>query len=65
MNNCRNYVEFINKILYNRIIEYVLESPPGPDSTSTSKSLTCGQCGMTFNTTQELAEHNRKEHGMA
>ena len=42
------------------------ESPPGPDSTSTSKSLTCEQCGgMTFETTQELAEHNHKEHGMA
>ena len=38
------------------------KSPPGPDSTSTSKSLTCGQCDMTFDTTQELAEHNRKEH---
>jgi hypothetical protein len=41
------------------------ESPPGPDSTSTSKSLTCEQCGTAFNTTQELADHNRKEHGMA
>jgi hypothetical protein len=38
------------------------ESPPGPDSTSTSKSLICEQCNMTFDTTQELAEHNRKEH---
>jgi hypothetical protein len=40
-------------------------SPPGPDSTSTSKSLICEQCGgMAFTTTEELAEHNRKEHGM-
>jgi hypothetical protein len=41
------------------------KSPPGPDSTSTSKSLTCGQCDMTFDTTQELAEHNRNEHTIA
>ena len=41
------------------------ESPPGPDSTSTSRSLKCEQCGgMAFNTTEELAEHNRKEHEM-
>jgi hypothetical protein len=41
------------------------ESPPGPDSTSTSRSLKCEQCGgMAFNTTEERAEHNRKEHGM-
>jgi hypothetical protein len=40
-------------------------SPPGPDSTSTSRSLKCEQCdGMAFNTTEKLAEHNRKEHGM-
>jgi hypothetical protein len=39
------------------------QSPAGPDSTSTSRSLKCEQCsGMTFNTTEELAEHNRKEH---
>jgi hypothetical protein len=42
------------------------ESPAGPDSTSTGRSLKCEQCGgIAFNTTQELAEHNRKEHGMA
>jgi hypothetical protein len=41
------------------------ESPPGPDSMSTSRSLKCTQCGGTaFNTTEELAEHNRKEHGI-
>jgi hypothetical protein len=41
------------------------ESPPGPDSTSTSRSLKCEQCGgMSFNTTEDLAKHNRKEHGM-
>ena len=41
------------------------ESPPGPDSTSTSRSLKCEQCGgISFNTTEELAEHNRKEHEM-
>jgi hypothetical protein len=40
-------------------------TPPGPDSTSTSRPLKCEQCGgMTFDTTKELAEHNRKEHGM-
>jgi hypothetical protein len=42
-----------------------MSSPPGPDESHTSKSLRCEQCGsMTFATTQELAEHNRKEHGM-
>ena len=41
------------------------ESPPGPDSTSTSKSLRCEQCNMTFSTTQDLAEHNRKDHATA
>jgi hypothetical protein len=39
-------------------------SPPGPDDSSTSRSLKCEQCGgMTFSTTQELADHNRNEHG--
>jgi hypothetical protein len=39
-------------------------SPPGPDDSSTSRSLKCEQLGgMTFSTTQELADHNRKEHG--
>jgi hypothetical protein len=38
-------------------------APPGPDSTSTSRSLRCEQCGITFNTTEELAQHNRQEHG--
>ena len=38
------------------------KSPPGPDGPSTSKSLTCGQCNMTFDTTQELAEHNRRAY---
>ena len=39
-------------------------SPPGPDDSSTSRSLKCEQCGgVTFSTTQELADHNRKEHG--
>jgi hypothetical protein len=38
------------------------ESPPGPDSTSTSRSLKCEQCGgMSFNTTEDLAEHNNME----
>jgi hypothetical protein len=42
-----------------------MSTPPGPDDSSTSKSLRCEQCrGMTFSSTQELAEHNRKEHGM-
>ncbi len=36
-----------------------------PDESHTSGSLRCEQCGgMTFTTTQELAVHNRKEHGM-
>ena len=37
-------------------------APPGPDSTSTSRPLRCEQCDMTFNTTEELAQHNRQEH---
>ena len=42
-----------------------MSSPPGPDESHTSRSLRCEQCGgMTFTTTQELAVHNRKEHGM-
>jgi hypothetical protein len=39
-------------------------APPGPDSTSTSRSLRCEQCGITFSTTEGLAQHNRQEHGM-
>jgi hypothetical protein len=42
-----------------------MSSPPGPDDSNTGRSLRCEQCGgMAFSTTQELAEHNRKEHGM-
>jgi hypothetical protein len=42
-----------------------MSSPPGPDESNTNRSLRCEQCGgMTFATTQELAEHNRKEHDM-
>jgi hypothetical protein len=42
-----------------------MSSPPGPDESNTNRSLRCEQCGgMTFTTTQELAEHNHKEHGM-
>jgi hypothetical protein len=40
-------------------------APPGPGSSSADKSLKCEVCnGMTFNTAEELAEHNRREHGM-
>ena len=42
-----------------------MSSPPGPDESNTNRSLRCEQCGgTTFATTQELAEHNRKEHDM-
>lgn len=42
-----------------------MSNPPGPASSSADKSLRCEQCGgMKFGTSEELADHNRKEHGM-
>ena len=39
-------------------------SPPGPDDSSTSRSLKCEQCGgMNFSTTKEPADHNRNDQG--
>jgi len=46
-------------------IKYVVKISTWPRQYKTSKSLTCGQCDMTFDTTPELAEHNRKEHTIA
>ncbi|HZD36197.1 MAG TPA: hypothetical protein VE130_13430 [Nitrososphaeraceae archaeon] len=41
-----------------------MSNPPGPASSSADKSLSCEQCsGMKFGTADELADHNRKEHG--
>jgi hypothetical protein len=41
-----------------------MSTPPGPASSSADKSLRCEQCGgMEFGTSEELADHNRKELG--
>jgi hypothetical protein len=40
-------------------------SPPGPRDSGADRSLVCNECdGMKFETAEELAEHNRKEHQM-
>jgi hypothetical protein len=40
------------------------KTPPRPASSSADKSLRCEQCGgMEFGTSEELADHNRKELG--
>jgi hypothetical protein len=41
-----------------------MSTPPGPSSSSADKPLKCEQYEMSFETSEELAEHNRKEHRM-
>ena len=41
-------------------------NPPGPRDSGADRSLVCNECdGMKFDTADELAEHNRKEHHMS
>jgi hypothetical protein len=60
-----NYAELTvtDKLYVDYLINMSSSTPPGPDSTSTSRPLRCEPCGITFSTTEELAQHNRKEHG--
>jgi hypothetical protein len=38
-------------------------TPSGPRDSGADRSLVCNECdGMKFETAQDLAEHNRKEH---
>lgn len=41
-----------------------MSNPPGPASCLADKPLKCKQYEMSFETSEELAQHNREEHGM-
>jgi hypothetical protein len=41
-----------------------MSNPPGPASCLADKPLKCEQCETSFETSEELAQHNREEHGM-